>query len=1441
MVHKENLFDGDLIAGIITALIVMILFSIYAIISPKPASARKQVFRPYPAISPKDIPDAPLGNQKCFSESIPCPGPSSTPSPGNYCESKCGGGTTFKCTKPGEKTKYKGIVLDPNTHYCLPKTESSFNNDDAASTVNPNTGAWEWVDDPDYCATLGDNAVGNQCWKPRCLYPNLFANENGGCNDFVGCRPPLGGNQSVLRLTYAGATELVNAKIINNTYTVDEVTGLLFDPIRVWSSDTGDTRGIADDVIKTKSTGQITTGNVITETNYNALISEGPYKTTSSGDPYWACACGNSFDTDLSSGICSVNSTAGNAPWGICESHADKISCNNDTSCIFREPSNIFRPPDNPYSCQTDFCAATNSEYSLDNMPRMITTDLFKKPSPSSPGSPGVPYCACRIDESAGVYSRDSCQDATQTIIPYGRLKGMIGSNPCTTMGPQGEIPAYLIKTDSNGLVRDMSDFSNGDDDYTVQCCMNNYNSGGIKIGDKLGDNCEPPQSGLFTRYCLSRNHRDKINDKCPDNTTLQPDSCVIRESGPGGPIGYCASTLGVSGHANSDSKKCKQDSDCDQVCYTEIVSGKYWDKSKPAINTKWKNAHNCDAGTNNAVGLEAVLPCELNHCEANCYDSSSMQCVSIHRDENNLSSTPSSPACNSYTSREACEAHPDDCRYIRGFGNACNKIQITDSCGKDSEGMLCQASPGIAHSGTCMNYNGELKCVSCDCAEALETSPVCIGLDADGKTCSNDNDCGPASDSQTKWGETYDIQDKFCDIPLGKSQGTCKSWGFCSVNLDTDSGVVATPAGSNVCEQGAKSGESCGTNAEKCRPCSECNPTTNKCVSPSDPGLASDCDSPARQTKNKCTGAAADGVLGKNCVWKENQNKCTFLLKADPEKVCIADSPTGYRCNTNRNLALYPATSWMDESAPRGVDIYPSYGESPPVEVPKNRIKPPKDNDAFRCRNDQGCLGFVPQAASELPKSVKLAYTNHPKAALITPYGVGDKWLNSSINFPPAPKLCKSDDDCSGGVCTLKGKVEKGNPKGICISSNFSSWEGNNGTTYMEPSFWDGTGGDTWALQMTTCGGENPTKDGCPPNIAWCNKGGGDSDKTSAALLFGCDGCTNNSEYGGEYNDSGSSAQPDASGRRIITKNPLTGEDITNDAEAAAACVTYYSQKCFPPIRMDSSTGKQPIPQVLGFKSTKDGAKGVMNITPCLADGADPYWNDQIGFNATWGRDTSKKYSEQDINSLFTAGQSGNVRCCSNPNNESAQRRFQEGSSGGCIGGSTVLETKRGKRKVLDLRVGDFVKTGNGWSKIFYIRNHGVTKIKHLKFIFEEGDEFIITEDHLVFDVNRNLKRADNLQIGERIWGSNKKIRKIINVLDIPLTPCVVEGEIFVNGFLISCWAQSKENADKMMQLMKIVEKYMGDMNEKELETLSHSFYEKFKASGKNLDTLVK
>ena len=176
MVHRENLFDGDLVAGIITALIVMILFSIYAIISPAPASTRKQVFRPYPTVSPKDIPDAPIGNQQCFSQKIECIGPGPGPGPGpgsslefaNQCEKKCGGGTTFGCTKPGGpltpagriKTFYNGMELDPDQHYCLPRSDTAFNSEDASSTVNPNTGVWEWVDDSDYCATLGDKAVG---------------------------------------------------------------------------------------------------------------------------------------------------------------------------------------------------------------------------------------------------------------------------------------------------------------------------------------------------------------------------------------------------------------------------------------------------------------------------------------------------------------------------------------------------------------------------------------------------------------------------------------------------------------------------------------------------------------------------------------------------------------------------------------------------------------------------------------------------------------------------------------------------------------------------------------------------------------------------------------------------------------------------------------------------------------------------------------------------------------------------------------------------------------------------------------------------------------------------------------------------------------------------------------------------------------------------------
>jgi len=322
--------------------------------------------------------------------------------------------------------------------------------------------------------------------------------------------------------------------------------------------------------------------------------------------------------------------------------------------------------------------------------------------------------------------------------------------------------------------------------------------------------------------------------------------------------------------------------------------------------------------------------------------------------------------------------------------------------------------------------------------------------------------------------------------------------------------------------------------------------------------------------------------------------------------------------------------------------------------------------------------------------------------------------------------------------------------------------------------------------------------------------------------------------------------------GPGVYTKtNGVSEASIKNNSEASAACVAYYSKAgCWPPSR---TTNNQRIPQIVDFISTADGVKGTQSVTPCLKDGTllganvafqdntgtASSWNDQIGYNSTWGRKSDS--TEKNIYNQYSLWKAGGAEtgplCCSDPKRDipiSGQKTFQEGNA--CIGGSTKVETDKGVTTIIDLKVGDYVKTRNGWSKIFYIRDHGFTKIPHLKIVFEKGEGFTLTDDHLVYDSEGNLKRADELKSGDTIWGSREKIVSIIEVFDIPLTPCVIEGELFVGDFLISCWAQNKENAAKMMTLMKMVEKVIDKMDGEKLEKLSHKMYEKFKAGGKEV-----
>lgn len=1421
MVHRENLFDGDVVAGIITALIVMLLFSIYAIISPTTPTT-KQIFQPYPTVSPKEIPDAPIGTQKCFKNVNICD--PSSPQPGGPC-AKCGNlSGSFYCTQPGgpggTPTLFNGSRLQNNQHYCLPNAEYSFNNKNTDVTVNPLTGVWEWVTSPVFCGTLGDLAVGDQCWRPRCLYPELFANPENGCNTFIGCKPGDGGEGGSLRLTAAGAQDLYNQKKILNKYNAALAIGILFDPIREWTD-------IKNSVVKNCQV-KLTTADLLSQDTYSDLMNEGPYKKTSDGHDYWACACNFDFsrtcDGEGRQGVCKAQE---DVSWGQCESHADADSCKSDTNCKFTSLS-IFRPPGNSKSCETDFCSS-NAKTSA----HMRTTDLFTIDSEIGDESVVPPYCVC-ADSNDWASDTEACQTKNliqNTIIPYGRRKGLVGENPCTFQDSNGDMTqGWLTKSDSTGAVVHMADFSKSDEEYNIQCCDREMFAGNDNISS-CNNSVENP---LFTRFCVSRSKVGKPSPSgtCTAGSTAQQDICLIRDENK--KTGFCASTLGSYGHqipgpsSSGGSKICSSDKDCDEVCYTEITSGKVYDPAKPNTNTQWKNAHNCTDGGANEIGIEAINICEGKHCRANCYNSGDPpQCVTPY----NVSS-PDPKNCNQ-SSQSTCESN--GCRWLGKFGEDCAKINIHSDCGPAGLSEFCSTNPNDPNleDGTCVLRNGKHACASCNCKTPTMTAPQCTGLDETSKTCTSDNDCSPATSpvhTSPVFGKNYNEQTHFCQIEEGKSSGVCTTYGTCLLNFDVSSGVKASPAtgtspAGSVCTVGSKHGEPCDTG---CRPCQSC--VGGVCINPAE--ITTTCS-------NIHAGPAC--TLSPACKWDKDNSKCGVdynSVEPDPFLACIEDGDDGlFRCNTNKALALYPKISWMDLNAPVGSTSSTNNTPNGSVttEVPDNRIKPPSGNDSFRCRNSQGCQGFRPQVGP-LSDSVALTYNNHPKASLLTPF-------NPAGEFAGLPSCEEIGEKCDGGVCISDPNTD--NSPGVCIPfakpiirpTGYSSWSDNNATTYMEPEFWDGTGLDSWGMNITTCGEDEAQRgEKCPGNLAWCWNGGGDTKRSQDSknvMKFGCDNCW---------------YKP---GPRVYTKtNGPDGDDIKNNGEAMSACVSYYTKAgCWPPSRPVSGEESIRIPQIVNFVATSDGVEGTQNVTPCLADGTllganvagsgASFWNDKIGINETWGRQTdSNSQSIYDQYSLWEAGvgKTGPL-CCSDPKRNipiSGQKTFQEG--GGCIGGSTKVKTKRGFMTILDLNIGDFVKTRKGWSKVFYIRDHGFTKIPHLRFIFENGEGFTITDDHLVYDSDNNLKRADELKIGDSIWGSDEKITNILELSDIPLTPCVIEGELFVGDFLISCWSQNKENADKMMKLMKMVEKVIDKMDDKELEILSHKIYETFKAGGKDI-----
>jgi hypothetical protein len=161
-----NFFNSKIFIFILIFVIALVSFTLYKLFANEENIGFN--FQPYPEFSPKDIPDINIGSDSCYKVLKKCD------EVGKNC-SQCS--SDYICTKVEREGQY---IIDnksvPIGKYCLPK----LGNDEKC---NKYTGAWVWVNDPEYCAQKGD-----QCWRCICKYPDLFGGDD--CSTQTACTPP---------------------------------------------------------------------------------------------------------------------------------------------------------------------------------------------------------------------------------------------------------------------------------------------------------------------------------------------------------------------------------------------------------------------------------------------------------------------------------------------------------------------------------------------------------------------------------------------------------------------------------------------------------------------------------------------------------------------------------------------------------------------------------------------------------------------------------------------------------------------------------------------------------------------------------------------------------------------------------------------------------------------------------------------------------------------------------------------------------------------------------------------------------------------------------------------------------------------------------------------------------------------------------------------------
>ena len=75
---------------------------------------------------------------------------------------------------------------------------------------------------------------------------------------------------------------------------------------------------------------------------------------------------------------------------------------------------------------------------------------------------------------------------------------------------------------------------------------------------------------------------------------------------------------------------------------------------------------------------------------------------------------------------------------------------------------------------------------------------------------------------------------------------------------------------------------------------------------------------------------------------------------------------------------------------------------------------------------------------------------------------------------------------------------------------------------------------------------------------------------------------------------------------------------------------------------------------------------------------------------------------------------------------------------------------------------------------------------------------------------------------------------------MDIPLTPCIIDGSLNIGNKIISCWSHNEENAKKMDKISIMAKKILDSGTTVfELSEIAHNFYNQYHSGKKDLSIM--